>query len=65
MNSGLMKHDETRLCANKCPVNQGERNIIKGMELAQRIRKGQYDTSALTVRGGTLVPHVWEAVLSA
>jgi len=39
--------------------------VIKGIELAQRIRKGQYDTSALTVRGGTIGPHVWEAVLSA
>jgi len=27
MNSSLMKHDETRLCAKKCPVDQGERNI--------------------------------------
>ena len=39
--------------------------VIKGIELAQRIRKGPYDTSALTVRGGMIVPHVWEAVLSA
>jgi transposase-like protein len=39
--------------------------VIKGIELAQRIRKGQYDTSALIVRGGTPVPHVWEAVLAA
>ena len=38
---------------------------IGGVELVQRIRKGQYDTSASTVREGTVVPHVWEAVLSA
>jgi transposase-like protein len=39
--------------------------MIKGIELAQKIRKGQYDASALTVKEGTIVPHVWEAVLSA
>jgi transposase-like protein len=38
---------------------------ISGVELAQQIRKGQYDTPALTVREGTRVPHAWEAVLSA
>ena len=39
--------------------------VIRGIELAQKIRKGQYDTSAVTVREGARVPHVWEAVLSA
>ena len=38
---------------------------ISGIELMQQIRKGQFDTSALTVREGTIVPHVWKAVLSA
>jgi transposase-like protein len=38
---------------------------VSGVELAQQSRKGQYDTPALTVREGTIVPHAWEAVLSA
>jgi transposase-like protein len=37
---------------------------ISGIELAQRIRKGQFDTS-LTTRGGVRVPQVWEVVLAA
>jgi putative transposase len=38
---------------------------ISGIELAQMIRKGQFDTSEVIVRGGARVPHVWEAVLAA
>jgi transposase-like protein len=38
---------------------------ITGIELAQMIRKGQFDTSGVIVRGGARVPHVWEAVLAA
>jgi hypothetical protein len=38
---------------------------IKGVELAQKIRKGQFDTSGVIVREGVRVPHVWEAVLAA
>ena len=38
---------------------------IKGIELAQKIRKRQFDTSGVLNRGGARVPHVWEAVLSA
>jgi transposase-like protein len=36
---------------------------ITGIELAQKIRKGQFDTSGVIVSGGARVPHVWEAVL--
>jgi transposase-like protein len=38
---------------------------ISGIELAQQIRKGQYDTSALTARAGTVMPQAWQAVLAA
>lgn len=38
---------------------------VSGIELAQKIRKGQFDTSAFTVRDGARVPHMWDAVLAA
>jgi transposase-like protein len=38
---------------------------ITGIELAQKIRKGQFDTSGVIVRGGERAAHVWEAVLAA
>jgi transposase-like protein len=38
---------------------------IGGIELAQEIRKGQFDTSAVIMREGARVPQVWEAVLAA
>jgi transposase-like protein len=37
---------------------------IKGIELAQEIRKGQFDTSAARTREGTRMPQVWDAVLA-
>ena len=36
-----------------------------GIELVQKIRKGQFDTSAVTMREEKIVPHAWDAVLSA
>ena len=38
---------------------------ISGIELVQKIRKGQFNTSAVIVREGTRVPHAWEAVRAA
>ena len=38
---------------------------ISGVELAQKIRKGQFDTSAVIAREGARVRHMWEAVLAA
>lgn len=38
---------------------------ISGAELAQKIRKGQFDTSGVIARGGARGWHVWEAVLAA
>ena len=37
---------------------------ISGIEFVQKIRKGQFDTSAVIVSEGTRVSPVWEAVLS-
>ena len=37
---------------------------VSGIELVQKIRKGQFDTSAVTVREGARVPHRWDAVLA-
>ena len=38
---------------------------ISGIELMQKIRKGQFDTAELTSRGGGRVPQLWEALLAA
>ena len=38
---------------------------LSGIELVQKIRKGQFDTSAVTMRDRASVRHVWEAVLAA
>ena len=37
---------------------------LSGIELAQKIRKGQYDISSIS-QVGALVPQVWEAVLAS
>jgi len=38
---------------------------ISGIELAQKIRKGQFDTSAVALRDRASVRYMWEAVLAA
>src|SRR3712207_5664406 len=37
---------------------------LSGIELAQKIKKGQFETSAVD-QAGALVPEVWAAVLAA
>ena len=37
---------------------------LSGIELVQKIKKGQFDTSNIS-NVGALVPQVWEAVLAA
>jgi transposase, IS6 family len=37
---------------------------LSGIELANKIKKGQFDTSEIT-RPGTMLLHVWEAALAA
>jgi hypothetical protein len=38
---------------------------ISGIELVQKIRKGQFDTAELTNQLGARVLQVWESVLAA
>jgi transposase-like protein len=38
---------------------------VSGIELVQKIRKRQFDTSAVTAREGARAPHMWDAVLAA
>ncbi len=37
---------------------------LSGIELAQRIKKGQFNTTSIS-QAGARVPQVWEAVLAA
>jgi transposase-like protein len=37
---------------------------ISGIELAQKIKKGQFDTSRITTGTGTPVVHIWEVVIA-
>ena len=39
--------------------------MMGGIELVQKIRKGQFDTSAVTMRDRASVRHIWESVLAA
>jgi len=39
--------------------------MIGGIELVQKIRKGQFDISAVTIRDRASVRHMWETVLAA
>jgi len=38
---------------------------ISGIELAQKIKKGQFDTSRVATGTGTPVVHIWEIVIAA
>jgi transposase-like protein len=38
---------------------------ISGIELVQKIRKGQFDTLAIIASAGTGLTHMWKAVLAA
>jgi transposase-like protein len=38
---------------------------ISGIELAQKIRKGQFNTAGLTSEAGARVPQLWHRVLAA
>ena len=37
---------------------------LSGIELAQKIKKGQFNTASIS-QAGAVVPQVWEAVLAA
>jgi transposase-like protein len=68
--NNLIEQDHRRVKQRLYPM-LGFKNIsnaavtISGIELVQKIRKGQFDTSAVTVRAGANVRRVWEAVLAA
>jgi len=68
--NNLVEQDHRRVKQRLYPM-LGFKNIsnaavtVSGIELVQKIKKGQFDTSTLTVRGRVTVSHVWEAVLSA
>jgi len=68
--NNIIEQDHRRVKQRLYPMLgfNGFRNAttaITGIELAQKIRKGQFDTSAVIVRAGANVRRVREAVLSA
>jgi transposase-like protein len=68
--NNLVEQDHRRVKQRLYPM-PGFKNFrnaavtISGVELAQKIRKGQFDTPAVIVREGARVRRVWEAVLAA
>jgi transposase-like protein len=67
--NNLVEQDHRRVKQRVYPMLgfKGFRNAavtISGVELAQKIRKGQFDTSAVIVREGARVSQVWDAVLA-
>ena len=69
--NNLSEQDHSRVRQRRYPM-LGFKNFtnatvtISGIELVQKIRKGQQDdTSAVIVRAGANVRRVWEAVLAA
>jgi transposase-like protein len=67
--NNLMEQDHRRVKQRIYPMVgfKSFRNAavtISGIEFVQKIRKGQFDTSAVIVSEGTRVSPVWEAVLS-
>jgi len=67
--NNLIEQDHRRVKQRYYPMlgfkNFGNASItLSGIELAQKIRKGQFDTSSIT-HAGAMVPQLWEAVLTA
>ncbi len=68
--NNLVEQDHGRVKQRLYPMlgfkNFGNAAVtVSGIEMVRKIRKGQYDTSAVTVREGTRVPRMWDAVLAA
>ena len=67
--NNLIEQDHRRVKQRYYPM-LGFKNVsnaavtLSGIELAQKIRKGQFETSAVH-QAGAEVPQVWEAVLAA
>jgi hypothetical protein len=68
--NNLIEQDHRRVKQRLYPM-LGFKNIsnaavtVSGIELVQKIRKGQFDTSAVTVREGARAPHMWDVVIAA
>jgi transposase-like protein len=68
--NNLIEQDHRRVKQRIYPM-LGFKNIsnaavtVSGIELVQKIRKGQFDTSAVTVREGARAPHMWDVVIAA
>ena len=68
--NNLVEQDHRRVKQRLYPMlgfkNFGNATVtVSGIELVQKIRKEQFDTSAVTVREETRVPHMWDGVLIA
>jgi len=68
--NNLVEQDHRRVKRRIYPMlgfkNFGNAAVtISGVELAQKIRKRQFDTSAVIVKEGASVQQVWHAVLTA
>jgi transposase-like protein len=68
--NNLVEQDHRRVKQRIYPMlgfkNFGSAAVtISGIELVQKIKKGQFDTSAVIDREETRVSHVWDAVLAA
>jgi transposase-like protein len=68
--NNLVKQDHRRVKQRIYPMlgfkNFGNAAVtISGVELAQKIRKRQFDTSAVIAREGMRMSHLWDAVLLA
>jgi transposase-like protein len=67
--NNLIEQDHRRVKQRTYPMpgSKNYRNAavaISGIELVQKIRKGQFDTSTVIVREGATVSQVWDAVLA-
>lgn len=66
----LIEQDHRRVKQRVCPMLGFKKFAnaavtISGVELAQKIRKGQFNIANLTKCAGVRVPQIWEAVLAA
>jgi transposase-like protein len=68
--NNIVEQDHRRVKQRICPM-LGFKSFriaavaISGIELAQKIRMGQHDTSAVTVIEGASVQQLWETMLAA
>jgi transposase, IS6 family len=68
--NNLIEQDHRRVKQRIYPMlgfkNFGNAAVtISGIELAQKIKKGQFDTSRITTSAGAAVADIWEMVITA